>query len=311
MSGAGRMRAAEPMEAQSDLRGAPPVGRRRAAARCTWASIGVNAGLSAAQVAAGLLAASQGLIADGIHSLSDLAADFVVLIAGRRSQREADEDHPYGHLRYETAAALALGALLAMVGLGVLWSAFRRLETPAAVGTVGVIGVWAVGVSLLAKELLFRYMIRVAERVRSSMLIANAWHARADAASSLVVGVGVLGNLAGYPILDPIAALIVGLMVSRMGLRFGWDALQDLMDHAVAEEEVAAIRGTLLATPGVEGVHDIRTRKMGDLILVDAHLEVDGTLSVAAGHAIALAARERVLARHRVLNVMTHIDPAR
>jgi cation diffusion facilitator family transporter len=152
-------------------------------------------------------------------------------------------------------------------------------------------------------------MLAVAKRVKSSLLVANAWHARSDAASSLVVAVGIAGNLLGYPILDPIAALIVGFMVGRMGWSFAWEALHDLMDHAIDDEEVAAIRQTLLETPGVSGVHDIRTRKMGDMVVVDAHIEVDATLTVEQGHDIAVEARHRVLQRHRVLNLMTHVDP--
>jgi cation diffusion facilitator family transporter len=168
---------------------------------------------------------------------------------------------------------------------------------------------WVAGAALVGKEVLFRYMLAVAKRVKSSMLVANAWHARSDAASSLVVGVGIVGNLAGYPILDPIAALIVGFMVAKMGWSFGWDALHDLMDRAVDDEEVAAIRRTLGETPGVRNVHDVRTRKMGDMIVVDAHLEVDAAITVEAGHDIAVMAQQRVLQRHRVLNLMTHVDP--
>jgi cation diffusion facilitator family transporter len=123
------------------------------------------------------------------------------------------------------------------------------------------------------------------------------------------VGAGIVGNLAGYPILDPIAALIVGFMVARMGWSFGWAALNDLMDSAADTQEVEAIRHTLAQTPGVRNVHDVRTRKMGDMIVVDAHIEVDATLTVEAGHDIAVAARANVLQHHRVLNVMTHVDP--
>ena len=170
---------------------------------------------------------------------------------------------------------------------------------------------WVVGGALIAKETLFRYMLTAAKQVKSSMLVANAWHARSDAASSLVVGIGIMGNLAGYPILDPIAALIVGFMVARMGWSFGWDALHDLTDRAVDEQEVEAIRRTLLDTPGVSDVHDVRTRKMGDMIVVDAHIEVDACITVEAGHDIAVLARQRVLKRHRVLNLMTHVDPWR
>jgi len=286
-----------------------PSERAAAASRSTWVSVGVNLVLTAAQITAGVLTRSQGLIADGIHSLSDLVADFVVLFASHHAQKDADEDHPYGHQRFETAASLVLGVLLLTVGVGMLWSAFIKLESPASVPKVHVAALWVAGGALIAKELLFRYMLAVAKRVKSSMLVANAWHARSDAASSLVVGLGIIGNLAGYPILDPIAALIVGFMVAKMGWGFSWDAMHDLMDRAVDEEEVAAIRRTLIETPGVSDVHDVRTRKMGDMIVVDAHIEVDADITVEAGHDIAVQARQRVLQRHRVLNLMTHVDP--
>ena len=143
------------------------------------------------------------------------------------------------------------------------------------------------------------------------LLVANAWHARSDAASSLVVGIGIVGNLAGYPIFDPIAALIVGFIVAKMGWGFGWESLHDLMDRAVAESDAQAIHRTLSGTPGVHAVHDVRTRKMGDMIVVDAHIEVDASISVEAGHDIAVDARQRVLQRHRVLILMTHVDPWR
>jgi len=289
----------------------PPAERAAAASRSTWVSVVVNVLLSTAQIVVGVLSKSQGLIADGLHSLSDLVSDFVVLIANRASQKDADEDHPYGHHRYETAASLALGAILLAVGAGMLWSAAVKLEDPKSIAEVHVIALWVALGALVAKELLFRYMLAVAKRVKSSMLVANAWHARSDAASSLVVSIGIVGNLLGYPILDPIAALIVGFMVARMGWAFGWDALHDLMDRAVDEAETAAIRATIAETPGVQAVHDIRTRKMGDMIIADAHIEVEATLTVEAGHDIAVEARRRVMQRHRVLNLMTHVDPWR
>ena len=284
--------------------------RAAAAQRSTWVSVGVNVVMATLQVVVGVLAKSQALIADGIHSLSDLVSDFVVLLASHHSQKGADEDHPYGHQRFETAANLVLGALLLAVGIGMVWAALRKLEAPETIGTVHSVALWVALASLTCKELLFRYMLGVAKRVKSSLLVANAWHARSDAASSLVVAIGLIGNMAGFALLDPIAALIVGFMVGKMGWEFGWDAIHDLMDRAVDEEEVAAIRATLVATPGVAGVHDVRTRKMGDMIVVDAHIEVDASLTVEAGHNIAVAARQAVMQRHRVLNLMTHVDPA-
>ncbi len=285
--------------------------RHRAATRSTLVSVAVNLLLTLAQVLAGIFTASQALIADGIHSLSDLIADFVVLFAAHHSKKEADEDHHYGHHRYETAASLVLGGLLLAVGLGMLWAAFQKLQQPESIPRVHMLALWVALAALVAKELLFRYMLAIAERVRSSMLIANAWHARSDAASSLVVAIGIGGNLLGFPLLDPVAALIVGFLVSRMGWEFAWDALHDLMDRAVSEEEIAQIRATLLATPGILGLHDLRTRRMGDLIAVDVHLEIDADITVEQGHDIAVAAGERVMGSLPVLNVMTHVDPVR
>lgn len=282
--------------------------RRLAGARSTWVSEGVNVVLTVAQIAVGLLARSQALVADGLHSLSDLVSDVVVLFVNRHSHKGADAEHPYGHQRFENAATLLLGALLMSVGAGMLWSAIGQLASPST-GAVQSAALWMALTTLAAKELLFRYLLRVAERVKSSLLVANAWHARSDAASSLVVALGIGGSLAGYPFLDAVAALIVGLLILRMGWRYGWGALNDLMDHAVDLEEVEAIRATLAGTPGVAGVHEVRTRKMGDQVLVDAHIEVDAHLTVQAGHDIAVAARDRVLQHHQVLSVMTHVDP--
>jgi cation diffusion facilitator family transporter len=283
--------------------------RSAAASRSTWVSVGVNLVLSFSQIFIGLFAHSQGLIADGIHSLSDLIADFVVLFASHHSKKDADEDHPYGHHRYENAASLVLGLLLLGVGVGMLMTAIGKLEHPESIQTVHLEALWVAALALVAKESLFRYMLAVAKNIKSSMLVANAWHARSDAASSLVVGVGIVGNLAGYPIMDPIAAVIVGVMICKMGWGFAWDSMNDLVDHSADDSEVEAIRKTLIETPGVQGAHELRTRKMGDMIIVDAHIEVDANITVEQGHDIAVDARKRVLQRHRVLDLMAHVDP--
>jgi cation diffusion facilitator family transporter len=156
----------------------PPQERAAAASRSTWVSVGVNLVLTVTQVVVGVLAKSQGLIADGIHSLSDLVADFVVLFASHHSKKDADADHPYGHHRFETAASLVLGALLLAVGIGMLWSAVRKLEAPETVQQVHIVALYVAGGALLAKELLFRYMLSVAKRVKSSMLIVGFMVAR-------------------------------------------------------------------------------------------------------------------------------------
>jgi len=283
--------------------------KQQAAQRSTLVSVFVNIALTISQVFAGVISGSQGLIADGIHSLADLVADFVVLFANHHSGKDADDDHHYGHQRYETAASLFLGVSLLAVGIGMLWKAGEKIIDPVAAGQIQIMALYVALGSLVAKELLFRYMLAVAERVRSSMLVANAWHARSDAASSLVVSVGIVGALFGYPILDSVGASVVGLMVAKTGWKFGWDALNDLMDRAVSLEEHQRIEEIIRATQGVRGFHDLRTRKMGDMILVDVHIEVDANSSVQEGHDIALVARNQIMKELPVLNVMTHIDP--
>lgn len=169
--------------------------RETATKRCTWISVIVNVALTVVQVIAGFFSGSQGLVADGVHSLSDLIAVFVVLLAVHLSKKEPDADHHYGHQRYENAALLVLGGLLLAVGVGMMLSAVHKLQTPESIPTVHLLALWVALAALIAKEVLFRYMLSVAKRVRSSMLIANAWHARSDMASSLVVGIGISGNL--------------------------------------------------------------------------------------------------------------------
>lgn len=277
--------------------------------KVTWVSVAVNIALTAAQISIGLLANAQSLVADGFHSLSDLVADFMVLMANYHSRHPADESHPYGHHRIETAASLALGLLLAGTGAAILWSAGLRLQSLDAVPPIAPFALWAALASLMAKEGLFRYMLSVAERLRSPMLVANAWHARSDAASSLVVAVGLGGSLLGYRFLDPVAAIIVGFMILRMGLAFARDAIRELVDTALTDEEVERIRSTLRDTSGVIGLHELRTRRMAHKVLADAHIQVDARISVSEGHRIAETARKRVLSKHpEVLDVLVHVD---
>ncbi len=286
--------------------------RQQSAERSTLVSAGVNCLLSAGQIAAGLWSHSQGLVADGLHTLSDLIADGIVFVANRNSHKGPDEDHQYGHARYENAASLGLGLLLVAAGAGMIWAAVDSLRSPQGPAPVHGLALVVALIALAAKEGLFRYMLAVAKRIGSRMLIANAWHARSDAVSSLVAAVGVAGNLMGYHWLDPLAAVVVGLMIGRVGLRFAWEALNDLMDRALPPSEVQDIRASLAATPGVLSVHDLRTRVTGDQALVDAHIEVDPRVSVSEGHAIAVRARASVLAAHTamaVLDVQIHVDP--
>lgn len=283
--------------------------RSTIAQKSTLISAAVNIILSFMQILSGIFSGSQGLIADGIHSLSDLVADAVVLLANKKSRKPSDNDHHYGHWRYENGASLILGMMLVAVGVGMLWSAAGKLLHPESLSEVHVTALWVALTALAIKEMLFRYMRRVAIRLQSSLLMANAWHARSDAASSVVVAIGITGTLAGYPWFDPAAALVVGLLILRMGYAFAADAMHDLMDRAADSDKEHEIKALLLSTPGVAGLHDLKTRKAGDLILVDVHLEVPEHLSVRDSHDIAVAARERVLQQNGILNVMVHIDP--
>ncbi|MFA6013899.1 MAG: cation diffusion facilitator family transporter [Gallionellaceae bacterium] len=283
--------------------------RFAAARKSTWVSIFINIALTIMQILAGFFGKSQSLMADGLHSLADLLSDFLVLFANRHGNRHADAKHPYGHARIETATSLILGASLLALGVGLLIAAGVRLQNPEHVQTVQPFTLWVALIALAAKEGMFRYMLAVAKRVRSQMLIANAWHARSDAASSLVVIVGIVGNLLGYTFLDLVASAVVGVMIAHMGIKFSKEALAELVDTSLDDAEVRAIRSTLKSTPGVVGLHDLRTRKMADNALVDAHIMVDPKVSVSEGHYIAEAARAAVLQQHHVLDVLVHIDP--
>lgn len=297
-------------ESRADALAADPAARSAAGERATWVSVGVNLALTIAQIVVGWFWHSQSLVAHGLHSFSDLLSDFLVIYAGRRSADPADDAHPYGHGRLETAATLVLGISLAVIGAGILWESGLRLHGEAAVPAVEWLALWVALATVVAKEALYRYLIRVAERLRSQMLIANALHTRADAASALVVVVGVGGALAGWPFLDLLAAALMGFMILRLGGGLAWDALKELIDTALDAAEVEAIRHTLLATPGVRGLHELRTRRMAHQALVDAHVQVDPRISVSEGHAIAEHARARVLREHpQVLDVLVHIDP--
>lgn len=284
--------------------------RFAAGQRSSWISVAVNAVLTLAQIAIGLFAHAQSLVADGMHSLSDMVSDFLVIFVNRSSRHPADANHPYGHGRMETVASLFLGLTLMAVGLGFLWSAGLRLQHPEQLPAIHPLALWCALFTLVAKEALFRYQLAVAERVRSPMLVANAWHQRADAASSLVVAVGIGGSLLGFAFADLLAAAIVGFIIIRMGFVFVWEALRELIDTALPAEERAALSRTLRDTPGVLGLHELRTRRMARQVLVDAHILVNPRISVSEGHHIAESARQRVLAAHPdVLDVLVHIDP--
>jgi cation diffusion facilitator family transporter len=267
-------------------------------------------GLAVAKIAAGLAAHSQALIADGVHSLSDLATDFIVIFAAKHAHEEADEEHPYGHGRIETAATVILGIALIAVGVGIGWDAATRLFNPDELLQPTMLAVWIAAISVVSKEAIYHYTMHYAKKHRSEMLRANAWHSRTDAISSIIVLVGVAGTMAGLAYLDAIAAIIVAGMVAKIGWSLGYQALQELIDTGLAPEMVEEIREKVLEVKEVQSLHMLRTRRMGGHALADVHIQVNPRISVSEGHQIAETVRAVMIREFDELSdVMVHIDP--
>ncbi len=284
--------------------------RYRSIRRVTLVGSLTNIMLSAAQLTGGFLTHSQALIADGLHTLSDLASDAVVLFAAKHASQEADEDHPYGHGRIETLATVVIGLALVSVAVALMMDAGQRLFEPERLLSPEPLAIAFALLAVFAKEGLYHYTMHVAKKVRSSMLRANAWHHRSDVVSSLVVVVGIGGTLAGLPYLDAIAAIGVGVMIARMGLELIWRSVRELIDTALETEKVEAIRETILGVDGVKSMHMLRTRRMGGEALADVHIQVNPRISVSEGHQIAETVRARLIkAFDEVSDVTVHIDP--
>ena len=270
-------------------------------------SIFVNIFLASLQIVIGLFAHSQALFADGLHSLSDLVCDFLALIAAHFSHKPADKEHPYGHYRYENAASLALGILLMLTGIAMIHAAVDKLKMPH--HSVHISAIFIAILALITKEALFRYMLKAAKKARSAMLITNAWHARSDAASSLVAVIGTTGAVMGIEWLDPVAALLVGAMIMSMACKFSWQALQSLIDASADEQTLKQIENTINNQSGVLGFHQLRSRKAGNDVFIDLHIEVYAYLSVLEGHEIAKNLRLALLEIENVADVLIHVDP--
>ena len=266
--------------------------------------------LGVAKILVGLLAHSQALIADGLHSLSDLATDFVVLYAAKHSHREADEDHPYGHGRIETLTTVGLGITLIAVAFGIGYDATRRMNEPDLLFVPGMLALGVAFVSVIAKEIIYQYTRNAAVRLRSNMLMANAWHSRSDAISSIVVVIGVGGAMMGYPYLDAVAAIAVAVMIAKIGFDLVRASTKELIDTALEPEVVDAIRKEISKVEGVRALHMLRSRRSGGDALVDLHVQVDPCISVSEGHQIGDTVRRRLLKRiDEVTDVTVHIDP--
>ncbi len=258
----------------------------------------------------GFLSQSQALIADGIHSLSDLATDAIVLYAAKHSHTEADEEHPYGHGRFETVATVGLGIALLVVAIGISIDATLRLFNPEKLLTPSMGALIVAAISIVSKEAIYHYTMHVARKYNSNMLRANAWHSRTDAISSVVVLVGVGGSMAGLWYLDAIAAIGVGLMIAKIGWDLAWHSIRELVDTGLDAERVDAIRKTILDVDGVVSLHVLRTRRMAGEALVDVHIQVAPHISVSEGHYVSETVRARIIKEiEEVADVMVHIDP--
>ncbi len=283
--------------------------RYRETLRVTLIGSVVDLTLGVAKIIFGFAAHSQALIADGIHSLSDLATDGLVLYAAKHASREADEEHPYGHGRFETIATVGLGIVLAAVATGIAFDAVTRLFNPDLLLRPGVWALVVAGLSIVSKEAIYHYTMRAARKYRSDILRANAWHSRTDAVSSVIVVVGVAGTMAGLPYLDAIAAVGVALMIARIAWDLGWRSVRELVDTALDRERVETIRRAILEADGVRTLHMLRTRRMGGDALVDVHIQVEPTLSVSEGHHVGETMRNRLIEEiPEVSDVTVHVD---
>ncbi len=266
--------------------------------------------LGVVKILVGWLAHSQALVADGIHSLSDLATDFIVLYAAKHSHRAADEDHPYGHGRIETLATVGLGISLIVVAFGIGYDAVRRMNDMDLLLHPGAMALAVAVVSVFAKEGIYHYTKNAAVKLRSNMLMANAWHSRSDAISSIVVVIGVGGAMMGYPYLDAVAAIAVAVMIAKIGIDLIRASSKELIDTALEPKVVDAIRKEIVDVDGVRALHMLRSRRSGSDALVDLHVQVDPRISVSEGHQIGDTVRRRLLERvDEVTDVTVHIDP--
>ncbi|MCP5151445.1 MAG: cation transporter [Ectothiorhodospiraceae bacterium] len=268
-------------------------------------------GLGVLKILGGLAYQSHALIADGIHSLSDLATDVMVLVAAKHAHVEADEAHPYGHGRIETVATVALGLALVAVALAVAFDGVRELLDPSTHWVPDPWAIWLALASVVVKEGIYHYTMHYARALRSKLLRANAWHSRSDAASSVVVIIGVGGTMLGVDYLDAVAAIVVAWMIAKIGYDLARQSIAELIDTALDPEQVEEIRRVIMSVDGVRDLHLLRTRQMAGRALVDVHIILsDPRLSVSEGHQISETVRGRLIRRiEDVEDVTVHIDP--
>lgn len=278
--------------------------------RVTLVSIITNTLLSVAQLVGGLVTHSQGLIADGIHTLSDLLSDFVVWIAAKEAAKSADAEHPYGHGRIETLATVILGGSLAGVSVAIGLDAVDRIQNPERLLTPSIYALGFAALAVVSKEALYQYTVWTARHIHSRMLEANAWHHRSDAISSLMVIIGIAGTLLGLPFMDAVGALLVAVMIGYMGYKLVRKSLEELIDTSLDKETTDKIINMVSQLDGVVDVHMLRTRQSGGYAIADIHIQVAPKITVSEGHQIAENVRLAIMQSDTPLTDITvHIDP--
>lgn len=282
----------------------------KAAVRVTQIGAGADTLLTLSKLIIGFLGNSAALVAEGLHSAADLLFDIVVLIGMRIARKEVDADHPYGHGKYESLATLILALILLSVAVGIVWDAVGRIQNPN-LEAPAPLTLWVAAGSMIIKEFLYQYTLRVGRRIGSKIIVANAWHHRSDAIASFAALIGIAGALMGWPILDPVAAIGVAFFVGKVGVVIAIESLRELTDAATAiDKEIHdTIQRIINEHPEVQSAHLVKARKMGPDIMVDVHVVVDTFLSVSEGHQIADEVEKTLMKEvHDITSVMVHVD---
>lgn len=269
----------------------------------------LNLSLMVLKLISGVLINSSALIADGVHSLSDLFTDITTLIGAKLSNRPADCTHPYGHGKLETISSLVVALFLLGISGGIIWSAGVSLYRHQS-HYPGFMMLVIAGISLLAKELIFLFSIKIAQKYHSSVLRANAWHHRSDSLSSGAVLLGGIAGVLGWGYGDQVAAMGVGVMIIWVGCKILKDGLFELTEHSADEESIQEIEKVLKKDKEIKSWHALRTRKVGSRLIVDVHILVASNLSVSRSHQITTRIEEKIRERFtNPSNILVHVEP--
>lgn len=276
-------------------------------------SILTNVLLAAVKMAAGLIARSGAMVSDALHSLSDVFSTIVVMIGVKLSGKDSDREHPYGHERMECVAAIVLAGMLLVTGVFVGYTGVRKIISAreSAIAVPGMLALAAAVLSILVKEAMFHYTRHYAREVDSGALMADAWHHRSDALSSVGALIGIAGARMGLPILDPLASVVICVFIVRAAVEIFRDAVDKMVDRSCSEEVEQTIRERVLGHDGVEGIDLLRTRTFGNRIYIELEISVDGSLPLRQAHAIAERVHDDVeKAFPRIKHIMIHVNPA-